>query len=134
MRKREVVSYVLNCILITIIVVGWLFLGGNRFNNEYLQERVTDLEEDQIGLNMQLAAKELPELVQGEHEMITKEERIEELELIDLSRVIVLNEAYNLIEAQEFYIGMLQQTMDLNNIIYPEWIYTKVLIESQHRW
>ena len=126
MRKREVVSYLLNCILIIVIIMLLLYGGYEEYDNKRLQERVTDLEEDQISLNMQLAAKELPELVEGYDGMITKEERIEELELTDISRLIILKESYDLIDALETHKIFLEQMLDMNNIIYPEFVYIKI--------
>ena len=126
MRKREVVSYILNCILLIAIIMLLLYGGYEEYDNERLQERITDLEEDQISLNMQLQIKELPELVEGYDGMVTKEERIEELELTDISRLIILKESYEFIDALETHKIFLEQMLDMNNIIYPEFVYIKV--------
>ena len=126
MRKREVISYVLNCILLIAIIMLLLYGGYEKYDNENMQERITDLEEDQISLNMQLQIKELPELVEGYDGMVTKEERIEELELTDISRLIILKESYEFIDALETHKIFLEQMLDMNNIIYPEFVYIKV--------
>ena len=126
MRKREVVSYILNCILLIAIIMLLLYGGYEKYDNENMQERITDLEEDQISLNMQLQIKELPELVEGYDGMVTKEERIEELELTDVSRLIILKESYEFIDALETHKIFLEQMLDMNNIIYPEFVYIKV--------
>ena len=103
-----------------------LYGGYEKYDNENMQERITDLEEDQISLNMQLQIKELPELVEGYDGMVTKEERIEELELTDISRLIILKESYEFIDALETHKIFLEQMLDMNNIIYPEFVYIKV--------
>ena len=126
MRKREVVSYLFNCVLLVAIIMLLLYGGYEEYDNERLQERITDLEEDQISLNMQLQIKELPELVEGYDGMVTKEERIEELELTDISRLIILKESYEFIDALETHKIFLEQMLDMNNIIYPEFVYIKV--------
>ena len=126
MRKREVVSYILNCILLIAIIMLLLYGGYEKYDNENMQERITDLEEDQISLNMQLQIKELPELVEGYDGMVTKEERIEELELTDISRLIILKESYEFIDALETHKIFLEQMLDMNNVIYPEFVYIKV--------
>lgn len=127
MRKREVVSYVLNCILILVIVVLLLHGDYDKKDNEYLQQRITDLEEDQISLNMQLAVRLMPELVEGEGSgLITKDERIEELELIVIAKSAVLIESYGLVEAMESHIIILKQVMDMNKVIYPEFVYIRI--------
>ncbi len=127
MKTKNIASYVLNCILIIAIILIGLWVDFDKYNNEHLQERITDLEESEISLNMQLASKILPELVLSENEeWTTKEERIEELELILIAKSAVLIESYEFAEALESHIIMLKQVMDMNSVIYPEFVYIRI--------
>ena len=127
MHKREVVSYIISCVLI-IAVIMLLFLGdAKKYNNRYLIDRVEELEEEKITLQMEVDIEDMQELVTGEDgRSISKEERIKELELLVIAKTLVLDESYELIEGMEFYIDILKEIMNYNNVIYPEFIYAKI--------
>lgn len=117
MRKREIVSYIITCICITAVILLWLTVG---YKDRTILEQVAEIDNLQEIKLVDTFQDNAPEIMEE-----TIDENLE-LEIKLIAQEVALTNKVSELAAVEYYITVLQEIMDANNVIYPIVIYKEI--------